>query len=117
MKIETTIRPRTNGTVRATIGGTLYVFEADAEGRLVAEVEKEAHISALLARGDEFLPADEADFVLADTLVNSAAAAADGGPDDDPADENSDPNAAPIEEPASAVSAKTAARAARTKAK
>ena len=116
MKIETSIRPRTNGTVRATIGGTLYVFEADAEGRLVAEVEKEAHISALLARGDEFLPADEADFARADTLVNSAAAA-EGAPDDYPDDEDSDPNAAPIEEPASAVSAKAAARAARIKAK
>lgn len=116
MKIETTIRPRTNGTVRATIGGTLYVFEADAEGRLVAEVEKDAHISALLARGDEFLPADEADFVLADTLVNSSAA--DGGdPDGGQDDENYDPNAAPIEEPASAVSAKTTDRAARIKAK
>ena len=116
MKIETSIKPRTNGTVRATIDGVLYVFEADDDGNLVAEVEKEAHISALLARDGEFLPADDADFVLADTLVRPVAAA-DDELHDDPADENSDPNAAPIEEPASAVSAKVAARAARVKAK
>lgn len=116
MKIETSIRPRTNGTVRATIGGALYVFEADSEGRLVAEVENEAHISALLARDGEFLPADEADFVLADTLVNSGAAA-DGELDDDPADENSDPNAAPIEEPASAIDSVASARAGKRKVK
>lgn len=117
MKIETSIKPRKDGTVRVGVDKDTYVFKADESGVLVADVENEAHISFLLGRGDDFLPADEADFAAADALIAAGNPSGDDdegdAPDDD--DEDQDPNAAPIEEPASVVAAVAANRGGRKK--
>ena len=113
MKIETSIKPRKDGTVQVGIDGSSYVFQPDESLAMVAEVEDEGHIAFLLARGDDFLPADDADFDRADALVSASEKPIEA-PDTD-TDDQPDMNAAPIEEPASAVSAHTPARAASTK--
>ena len=112
MKIETSIKPRKDGTVVANIDAQKYVFSADDAGVMTAEVENEAHIAFLLSRGDDFLPADDADFDRADALVAAAKVAAEESTDDD--DEPVNLDAAPIEEPASAVAAEVPARGAKT---
>lgn len=61
MKLTTDIKPRKEGSVSATTAdGRLYQFKPDADGRLVAEVEDEAHIGFLLDSGN-FYPAEEQD--------------------------------------------------------
>lgn len=119
MKIETSIKPRKDGTVIVAIDNQKYVFKADEAGVMTAEVESEAHIAILLARGDDFLPADDADFERADALVSGAKKDSETDEDDDgPEDEDLDDdgpetlNAAPIEEPASVVAAGVPARGA-----
>lgn len=113
MKIETSIKPRRDGVVIAEAEGVKYVFKADDQGCMVAEIENDAHIALLLSRGDDFLPADDADFDKADALVSAIASDVDD--DDVPPDDEPDMNAAPIEEPISAVSAKVPAKAAKVK--
>ena len=118
MKIETSIKPRRDGTVVADIDAKKYIFSADDAGVMTAEVENEAHIAFLLSRGDDFLPAEDADFDRADALVSSAKVAAEESTDDDEVpdddDEHVNLDAAPIEEPASAVAAEVPARGAKT---
>lgn len=104
MKLETTILPRRDGTVRVSIGDADYTFSPDASGALVADVPNDEHVAQLIHLGD-FLPADEADFERAAKMTGSASTG-DGADDSDDEDEDVDPNAAPIEEPASAVAAK-----------
>lgn len=61
MKLTTDIKPRVDGGVSATApGGRVYQFKPDAGGRLVAEVEDEAHVGFLLDSGN-FYPAEEKD--------------------------------------------------------
>lgn len=105
MKIETSIKPRRDGTVKVDAPDEVVVFRADENGVMVAEVESEQAIAFLLSRADDFIPADDADFEVANSLLTQGAGddPDDADPDDD--DEEADQNAAPIEEPASAVAA------------
>ena len=116
MKIETSIKPRKDGGVVVKVDDIKYEFKADESGVLVAEVENEAHISFLLNRSDDFMPADEADFAAAAALI----AAADEDGDDEVDEDETEPvdlNAAPIEEPASVVAGNSPVRAAKLKKK
>lgn len=110
MKIETTIKPRRDGTVTVTAAsGAKYEFK-NIDGRLVAEVTDEGDLSFLLDRED-FLPAEEADFEAAAKLVSvpeEEESGVDDGTligevedldDDDPADMD----AAPVEDPTPAA--------------
>lgn len=91
MKIETSIQPRKDNTVRvSTPTGTKIVFTADESGRLVADVEPQADLAFLLSLGD-FFPADEADHVQAEGVLRTQTGA------DDLDDDTGDDNAAPIE--------------------
>lgn len=91
MKIETSILARRDGTVNTkTPGGTSIVFTADDAGRLVADVDDQKDVAWLLSRGD-FFPADESDFVEAESVMRDEA-----GIDDLP-DDDGDEDAAPIE--------------------
>ena len=110
MKLETTIKPRKDGSVNVEIEGQKYAFVADESGALVCEVEDEKHVVFLLANSN-FMPADEADFEAAELLT--ANAGNDDDDDEDPDEDAPDMNAAPIEEPASAVSAPAPAKGGR----
>ena len=105
MKIETSIKPRRDGTVKVEMSDGVVVFRSDECGVMVAEVENEQTIAFLLSRADDFIPADDADFDVANSLLTQGT----GGDDDDDPDgdedevDEADPNAAPIEEPASVV--------------
>jgi len=82
MKIETTIKPRRDGKVRVELKGKTYEFSKDDQGRLVAEVNDEGAIQYLFGLGDEFLPADEADFQSAAAIFGSQ-----GGDEEDDDDD------------------------------
>ena len=82
MKLQTTIKPRRDGSVGVTTaGGAVYRFLPDAAGDLCCEVEVSADIAFLLALGD-FFPASETDNDQAIALLKAA-----GGNDGDDADE------------------------------
>ena len=81
MKIETTIKPRRNGTVSVVIDGVTYLFAEDEQGRLGADVDNEKHLSYLLGLGD-FLPADEEDFEVAQGLIDPDDEEGEDDPDD-----------------------------------
>lgn len=85
MKLETTIKPRRNGAVNVTIAGLTYIFAADEQGRLVADVGNDEHLAYLLGLGD-FLPADEADFEVAQSLIELPDDEAEGDDEPDEAD-------------------------------
>ncbi len=90
MKIETSIKPRKDGTVRSAVPSGATVVFSDVDGRLVADVVEDSDAAFLLALPD-FCPLDEADFVKAESLVRQEV-----GTDDLP-DDDGDENAAPIE--------------------
>lgn len=72
MRLQTNIPPRRDGTV--TVLGQdrqTYVFTADDEGLLSADVADEATVAALLATG-HFWPADADDAEQALALVKQA---------------------------------------------
>lgn len=84
MKLQTSIKPRRDGTV--TVLGKdrqIHVFVADDEGLLSADVADEATVAALLATGN-FWPADESDAEQALALVKQAQA--DDEDEDEPED-------------------------------
>lgn len=84
MKLHTTIKPRRDGTVRATsASGQTFVFSPGEDGELTCDVTDRALAAALLATG-HFLPADEAEFEQA---AQEAAQVADAAnvPDPKPA--------------------------------
>jgi len=83
MKIETTIAPRKDGAVNVELDGSAYKFVADEHGRLMADIENDAHIAYLLDLG-EFLPADEEDFARAAEIAGNDADDADDDGDDAP---------------------------------
>lgn len=93
MKLQTNIPPRRDGTV--TVLGQdrqTYVFAADDEGLLSADVADEATVAALLATG-HFWPADADDAEQALALVKQAQ-----GDDDDEDDDDDEPeDALPVE--------------------
>ncbi len=99
MKLQTSIKPRRDGTV--TVLGQdrqTYVFAADDEGLLSADVADEATVAVLLATGN-FWPADESDAELALALVKEAekTARAEDGDDDDEDDEDEPDGGLPVE--------------------
>jgi len=82
MKLQTSIKPRRDGSVGVTTaGGAVYRFLPDAAGDLCCEVEAAADIAFLLAPGD-FFPASEADNDQAMALLQAA-----GGNDGDDGDD------------------------------
>lgn len=126
MKLETTITPRADGTVIVHgLDGQDHVFANDGTGVLVCEVGHDATVAHLLRQGDNFFPADEADYDRAEELMGKAAGGkqdggstsgasagseVDGDGDDD--DDEADPNALPIEAGTPPASAKPKAGAA-----
>lgn len=104
MKLLTNIPPRADNTVLFRDGKTLITFVFDpASGSLVADVEDEKLVVKLL-QNNNFSPADEADYDLAEAMLQAAmpkAAALEvelpDGDDDDDDDEPADPNALPVE--------------------
>ena len=99
MKIETSIKPRRNGTVNVvTPGGQVIVFSAQDDGRLTADVADSADVQFLLGMSD-FLPADEDDFAMASALIRGEAGLDELGDGDDLPDDSGDENAAPVETP------------------
>lgn len=92
MKLLTTIKPRTDGTVIVRDSkGRALTFVADEAGILVCDVEDQALVGSLLVTGD-FEPADEADHQLAEGLVRAAAGSDEGDGDDDGEDDDFDGN-------------------------
>lgn len=90
MKIETSIKPRSDGTVTLLAPSGAKIVFSDESGHLVANVEAEGDLTFALALG-EFFPADESDYVQAESLIRE-----DAGIDDLP-DDDGDLNAAPVE--------------------
>ena len=91
MKLQTSIKPRRDGTV--TVLGQdrqTYVFAAGPDGELTADVADEATVAHLLATGN-FWPADEADQEQALLLVKRAQQADEAEEDEDEADDNALP--------------------------
>lgn len=109
MKLQTSITPRRDGTVKLTgLDGAEYVFSADDSGDMVCVVEDSATIKHVLqAQGDYFWPADEdsmteAEHLLADDLADPDGESGDqtdraDGDLTDPGDDPVDPNALPME--------------------
>jgi hypothetical protein len=92
VKLQTNIPPRRDGTV--TVLGQdrqTYVFAADDEGLLSADVADEATVAALLATG-HFWPADADAAEQALALVKQAQA-----DDEDDEDEDEPEDALPVE--------------------
>lgn len=97
MKLEANIKPRRDGTVKATFGAVEYVFAADEEGRLVADVGVDEHIAELLNSGN-FIPADEVDFEMAAALSAPPVEEDDETPEGDDEDPEIIPAVPPVEE-------------------
>ena len=95
MKLQTSIKPRRDGTVRATgvDGKTVYVFAPDEVGELVADVDCEQTVAMLLGTG-QFEPVDPADFDKAGELVKPHEEDEDEVDDDE---DDGDMNAMPVE--------------------
>lgn len=100
MKLQTSITPRRDGTVKvAGVDGVEYVFSAQSNGDLLCDVGDAAAIDLLQRQGDHFWPADDEAIERAEALLAQDLGAG-GDPDDeviDPDDETSDPNALPVE--------------------
>lgn len=102
MKLETSIKPRADGSVVSRVGETTYVFKPDATGALTADVADE-HADMLMNTGN-FYPADADDFEVAAVRLNQPVVdgmARDLIPADDFDDEADDipvDTALPIEE-------------------
>ena len=92
MKLQTSIPPRRDGTVKVTgQDRQTYVFAAGPDGELTADVADEATVAHLLATGN-FWPADEADQEQALELVKQAQ-----GDDEDEDDEDEPEGGLPVE--------------------
>lgn len=91
MKLQTSIKPRLDGTVKV-LGQDrqTYVFAADDEGLLTGDVSDEPTIAALLATGN-FWPADESDAELALVLVKEAEKSAHAEDGEDDQDDEEEP--------------------------
>lgn len=101
MKLLTTLKPRTDGTVTVRdAAGKPYVFKPDDAGVLVCEIEDPALVGRLLA-GEMFEPADEADHAQAELLLRSAIG--DEGEGDDDGDDDADFDGDPDKVPAGAL--------------
>ncbi len=70
MKLQTTIKPRKDGTVIVrNANGSAYEFKPDEHGDLVADIDDVALVAQLLKKSDDFMPQDPADFEAAAKLV------------------------------------------------
>lgn len=110
MKLQTSIIPRRDGTVRVSgKDKRVYAFEPNDDGQLVADVDDEELIARLLQLGT-FYPDDPADYDAATALVGDNAPVraqfrdgldetvpGEGGFDDDRDDAPVDPSAPPLE--------------------
>ena len=103
MLLQTTIKPRRDGTVTVEGAKKKFIFQADANGDLVCEVDDEALVVALL-KGEQFMPVNEEDFGIAIELTQKGAEeddddlpVGDGDGPDDEDDDPVDPNALPLE--------------------
>lgn len=87
MELQTSIRPRRDGTVNV-VGedGVTYTFKTGADGVLSCDVADDATVARLLTLGD-FYPANEQDFQAAVALAQSATPPSD---DDDDGDDGDD---------------------------
>ena len=93
MKLQTNIPPRRDGTVTVlSQDRQTYVFAADDEGLLSADVADEETVAALLATG-HFWPADADDAEQALALVKQA----QGDDEDDEDDEDEPEGGLPVE--------------------
>lgn len=111
MKLQTSIIPRRDGTVRVSgKDKRVYAFEPNDDGQLVADVDDEELIARLLQQGT-FYPDDPADYDAATALTESNSSLGrqqfrdgldetvpgEGGFDDDRDDAPVDPSAPPLE--------------------
>lgn len=96
MRLETTIPPRTDGTVIARFGEDVYRFTSDNNGTLACEVGNPEHVTFLLNTGN-FYPASEADYAAATALLKQDEDMEEPADVYDDDDDDVDPNAAPIE--------------------
>lgn len=97
MKIQTSIKPRRDGTVSvAGDDGQNYKFVADADGALVCDITHEPTVARLLSIGD-FEPVDAADFERAIALTQQLDEQDEDGDDEDDAEEEANPDAMPEE--------------------
>lgn len=100
MKLETSIKPRADGSVRFIgLDGILYVGQFDsASGLLIVDVNHEPTLAWLLRTGN-FFPANEADHDKAAVLIDliKDPSAEDEDEPDDLEDDEVDPNALPLE--------------------
>lgn len=71
MKLTTSIHPRKDGTVRATVAGETFIFKAGASSELECDVTDKAAIAALLDTGN-FYPSNESDFEEAVAVIAHA---------------------------------------------
>lgn len=117
MKLQTSIPPRRDGTVKANgQDRQTYVFVADDSGDLTCDVTDEATVAQLLD-SKMFWPADPAEMDKALTLIKKPAGndqdTGGDGNDDSPDDDPVDLSALPIEANTPPVPAarKTAAKA------
>lgn len=95
MLVQTTIKPRRDGTVKVTgQDGSKLDFVANESGDLVCDVEDKETLKKLLANG-AFIPYDEKDFEAAEELVVEAEEEAKGD-DGDEGPEASDDDGAEI---------------------
>lgn len=102
MKLQTSIKPRSNGTVKLQgQDGKAYLFEPNEDGDLVCDVTDEATVQhLLLTQPDTFWPFDDADYSAAEQLLQKAAEDGDDGDDGDgdgDDGEQSNPNGLPVE--------------------
>ena len=112
MKLQTDIKPRHDGTVKAHMDGLDYTFVSDESGVPSCDIQDRRAIFALLATGN-FFPANPEDVEIAaaaaaaaqgdlDDLGDELSDGQDGGPDDgadDALDDEQEPalDAMPIE--------------------
>lgn len=87
MKLQTSIKPRRDGTVKlAGLNGKTYEFKPDEQGDMVCDVDDDATVVHVLqAQGDYFWPADEEGMTKAEALIDAAT-----GDDDDDLDDGDD---------------------------
>lgn len=105
MKLETSIKPRRDGTVKLSgLDGSVTVFTVQDDGAIVGDVTHEGTLVHLLTnRADVFWPADESDYAAAQALLDAQGQDADlrapgADPDDDDDEVMLPPGADPLVE-------------------
>lgn len=101
MKLQTSITPRRDGTIKLTgLDGVDYVFKADASNDVVCDIEHGPTIVHLLStRADFFWPASEDDYAAAKVLLDDADVDIDEPDDEDDDDDGDEPKLPPGADP------------------